>query len=570
MRKLNHIQNEKGVALITVVLLFVILVTLLGAAMFASVINQRNAFLAKDHTEAYYVAESGINLRISQLSDFLKDPGGYTGFNPSNDSIIEYLTYLVDGYNDASLLSLGNGNTANVIIEGPYEYPDFLDSQIFIITSTGTVNDVTRTLQQEMILTVTFGESSPIDKAIVSRGSVIMRNGTNGIVKGAILTNGENLWLTYGSRSGTLGPVFELGDVDKVPNDGVCDNITEYGWPVDRAPNLNNIYLGGESLGDSKINGDTSKLKNNNCFKDSTFYNEPPKVFPPVVVPPFPSKPYPVSVVNGKITLPDLRRTPGNYNGYIINGDLNVTSTITIDLGSFGYSTQLKKIVVNGNFVTSSQGALNVTGNGRLVIMKSFSEASTPLTQSGYKVEWSADVNPAGNDPTKIIFMFDTPTGNLPLYNSEGHVTSSQTSGFAMTFTIANQAIFNASLLSENVNYEWANAQIKGYIITNGDMIKITSGASTVASIPVWIYGPIAHVSLESNMTLYGSVLAKAVEFAAAQSMVEYTDMPENVTPIFNYLFYAQPTDGSGQAPSEANIFFSNIIEIDTPEVVSP
>ena len=564
MKKLSHIRNEKGVALITVVLLFVILVTLLGAAMFAAVVNQRNSILAKDHTEAYYVAESGINMRVSQLTDFLKDPGGYGDFDPRNESMLEFLTSLVDDLNALALLTFGNGNTANVTIEGPFDYPDFLDSQIFIITSTGTVNGVSRTLQQELIITVTFGDASPIDKAVVSRGSVIMRSG-NGIVKGAILTNGEPLTLTYGSRMGAVGPVFELGDVDTVKDiDGWCDNITDYGWPEDRQPNLNNIILNGEVLGDSKINGDTSKLKNNNCFKNTTYYNEPPKVFPPVVVPPFPLNPYPVSVVNGKITLPDLRRTPGNYNGYIINGDLTITSPITIELGTFGYSTQLKKIIVNGNFITSSQGTLNVTGNGRLVIMKDFTAATTPRTQQGtYEVQWNANVNPAGNDPTKVIFMFDTSTGNLPSYNNEGHVTSSSTSGFVMTFTIANQAIFNASLLSENVNYNWANAQIKGYIITNGDLIKITSGASTVATIPVWIYAPIGHVSLESNMTLYGSVLAKAVEFSAAQSMVEYTEMPDYITPVFNYLFYAQPTGGDGQAPSEANIFFSNIVEID-------
>ncbi len=564
MKKLNHIQNEKGVALITVVLLFVILVTLLGATMFAAVVNQRNSILAKDHTEAYYVAESGINLRVSQISDFLKDPGGYTGFDPRNESMLEFLTSLVDDLNEFALLNFGNGNTANVTVEGPFDYPDFLDSQIFIITSTGTVNGVTRTLQQELIITITFGESSPIDKAVVSRGSVIMRSG-NGMIKGAVLTNGEPLLLTYGSRNGTLGPVFELGDVDTVKDlDSWCDNITEYGWPENRKPNLNNIILNGEVLGSSSINGDTSKLKNNNCFKNTTYYNEPAKIFPPVVVPPFPSNPYPVTIVNGRITLPDLRRIPGNFNGYIINGDLTVTSPITVDLGTFGYSTQLKKIVVNGNFVTSSQGILNVTGNGRLVIMKQFSEGNTPRTQQGeYVVSWSASVNPNGNDPTKVIFMFDTPTGNLPQYNTEGHVISSSTSGFVMTFTIANQAVFNASLLSENVNYNWANAQIKGYIITNGDLIKITSGATTAAAIPVWIYAPIGHVSLESNMTLYGSVLAKAVEFSAAQSMVEYRDMPDYVTPIFNYLFYAQPTGGSGQAPSEANIFFSNIVEID-------
>jgi Tfp pilus assembly protein PilX len=74
MSKLNYIRNEKGMALITVLMVFLVLVILLGATMFAAVTNQRNAIFANEHSEAYYVAESGINLRVAQMSDFLNDP----------------------------------------------------------------------------------------------------------------------------------------------------------------------------------------------------------------------------------------------------------------------------------------------------------------------------------------------------------------------------------------------------------------------------------------------------------------------------------------------------------------
>jgi Tfp pilus assembly protein PilX len=66
MKLIRPFRNNKGMALITVVLIFLILVIMLGGAMFAAVVNQRNALFANDHTKAYYVAESGINTRISQ------------------------------------------------------------------------------------------------------------------------------------------------------------------------------------------------------------------------------------------------------------------------------------------------------------------------------------------------------------------------------------------------------------------------------------------------------------------------------------------------------------------------
>lgn len=63
--------NSKGIALVTVVLFFLVLVILLGGVMFSSISNQGNAMLSKDHSSSYYVAESGLNVTIEKLKAFL-------------------------------------------------------------------------------------------------------------------------------------------------------------------------------------------------------------------------------------------------------------------------------------------------------------------------------------------------------------------------------------------------------------------------------------------------------------------------------------------------------------------
>jgi len=551
MSKLSYIRNEKGMALITVLMVFLVLVILLGATMFAAVTNQRNAIFANEHSEAYYVAESGINLRVAQMSDFLNDPEEYIDLRVT--TMVDYLESMIADLNADNVIPVGNGNSATVTITGPEEFSEFFDSVRISITSVGNVNGITRTLQQDIIIQIVFGDETLIDKAIVSRGSVIMNNGL-GTVIGAVLTNGEQLQIMYRNKL-TTGPIFELGDVSVSNAIKKCANITAYGWPLGFTPNFNNLIFNKESF--ASVNGDTSKFKNNNCFKSSTPTYEPAKIFPRVLVQSFPTNPYPVSVVNGKITLPDLRRIPGGYNGYIINGNLNVTSNITVELGDYGYSAQLKRIIVNGNFVTSSQGVLNVTGVGRLVFMKNYGFPS-----AGQTVQWDAKVNPTGSDPAKVIFMIDTHNDLLPDIDANGNVTSSFAKGNVVTWSIANNAVFNASLIGENVNYEWSNAVVKGYIITNGDAVKLKANAQTIAATPVWIYAPVAHVSLESGAYLYGSVLAKAVEFQASNPVVEFKDMPPGAQ-LLSYMFYLQPVAGGGTNPDEAIIYFSNIVEID-------
>lgn len=558
MRKNTLLRNEKGIALITVVMIFLVLVIMLGGAMFAAVVNQQNAILANEHTESYYVAESGINLRIAQLEDFLLNPDLYVGFDPKITTMQAYLGEIADDLNESNIITLGNGNTANVFVTGPIENPDLLGAYVYKIRSVGTVDDVSRTLEVELILYMTYGNDSPMDKAIISRGSIVMYQG-NGIIRGGVFTNGEGLPILYQGKTVT-GPILELGDVDNYKNDkdlpydqwtylkngdGICDNIAGMAWPVEFPPTILDLHKNQTGPG--------------TCLDNALQTNEPLRRFPPVVTPAFPKILKTVEMgADGVITLPDLRKEPTSYDGYFID-TLNISSNVTIKLGSFGYSTQLKRLVV-GKINTTSQGKLTIEGTGRLMLMRSMTIANTPSNS----LQWNANVYVQGNNPAKFILVLDTPGAAIPSTNAAGSVnTGSDDPTFNPLFSFANGVIFTGSILSENVDYALTNVTFKGYLITNGGDITITS--NTVASepdIPIWIYAPIAHVTLGSNAVLYGSVMSKVVELSAASSGVIYKDMPPS-TQVFNYLFYAPPESGGGAAPNLPLLYYSNIVEVD-------
>ena len=83
--------NNKGVALVTVVLFFLVLVILLGGVMFSSISNQGNAIRSKEHTSAYYVAESGMNITLEKLKYFLTVQNDYSSID-----IGDYLEMMED------------------------------------------------------------------------------------------------------------------------------------------------------------------------------------------------------------------------------------------------------------------------------------------------------------------------------------------------------------------------------------------------------------------------------------------------------------------------------------------
>ena len=61
--------NRKGVALMTVMIAFLTLFILLGMIVMMTLSNQNTSMKTNDYTKAYYIAESGLNIRIQAIKD---------------------------------------------------------------------------------------------------------------------------------------------------------------------------------------------------------------------------------------------------------------------------------------------------------------------------------------------------------------------------------------------------------------------------------------------------------------------------------------------------------------------
>lgn len=151
--------NNQGVALVTVVLFFLVLVILLGGVMFSSISNQKNAMLSKEHSSAYYVAESGLNVTMEKLKKILLD-GGYSSFNVGEyDEKIAQLTTSVATLNgqSANLTGINPSGTYTISTSKP-------TSTTFLIRSTGVVDGVSRTVQTTFEITpvMEFGKPVPV------------------------------------------------------------------------------------------------------------------------------------------------------------------------------------------------------------------------------------------------------------------------------------------------------------------------------------------------------------------------------------------------------------------------
>ena len=61
--------NRKGIALITVMIAFLTLFILLGMIAMMTLSNQSTSIKTNDYTKAYYIAESGLNIRVQAIKD---------------------------------------------------------------------------------------------------------------------------------------------------------------------------------------------------------------------------------------------------------------------------------------------------------------------------------------------------------------------------------------------------------------------------------------------------------------------------------------------------------------------
>jgi len=353
----NKTLDNKGVALVTVVLIFLVLVTLLAGVMFASVSNQKNAILSKDNTTAYYTAESGLNLTVEKIDKYLVD-NNYGEIPPTEfTSYINNLNNYIVSLNNQSdtLTGINPSGTYLIQVSSPA-------AKTYTIKSIGTYNGVQRTIEG----TFSFVDKlEKMAKAVITKSSITMAN--NATIEGPIaslMVNANDVIDVHGCP---IGEVY-VPDVNstKISVGGSCNTVK----PITSAVTFNSFTL-------------------------PTYYTS--------------TNLRTVTFSNGTYTFPELNGKLGYYVASLSS------SNMTFNLGT-GSDDRIIKLYVNSLSTSSGTyniGDINVIGNGKLMVLITL-PASRTSGNSGnpkYQFSWDGNVNVGNTDLSKFQLVIKKGTG---------------------------------------------------------------------------------------------------------------------------------------------------------------
>ncbi|WP_462412935.1 pilus assembly PilX N-terminal domain-containing protein [Neobacillus sp. Marseille-QA0830] len=200
LNRLQSYNNEQGAALVVVLMVFIV-VTILGLAILGlAASNMTMATGDRNYQSAYYIAESGINARVNDISPQLKSAYApatdITNFFNRIDAALNLGTNVV--YTDFDS-SFGQEPKANVKIEKLPSDSLVSYSKTYKITSTGTINNRSRTVSK--VIHITWKPKSkvtiPASTVIFSKESYTVKNYK---VTGSVGSNG-NITLQGGQAS---------------------------------------------------------------------------------------------------------------------------------------------------------------------------------------------------------------------------------------------------------------------------------------------------------------------------------------------------------------------------------
>ena len=462
--------NRKGVALMTVMIAFLTLFILLGMIVMMTLSNQNTSMKTNDYTKAYYIAESGLNIRIQAIKDEFQ---ALASKNIGADDLFIQLEQKVSAMSSTITFSEttddDHASLSFTAIDNNELFPNHL---FYKVISKGTVNGISQTIRKELGFNyVAGGPGLAIGKAVLTQRNISI---------------GEQ-------KSVVIGPI----------GSNLLDNSTIQFNEVTQA----NIPMTFVPTGKTSSIITADKIGNRVTEVDNRF------VFPTIVYPTIPSttpKTVPAyTFTNNQATI--------NVFEYSFLENMNVADgqTLIINLGTRGTASSRKMLVVRNMNVS---GNIRVIGTGRLLLVFDYSRGTLNL---GPKFNACGNVmgsclteNP---DFTKFLFYLRTPG-----------VTQNDFASYR-NLDFSNLQLFYGSILGEFVNIEVKSGNFKGHIVTSGKSINFSSN-SVIQQ--VLFYAPFADITIDSNAVLSGSLVGNNFIIRNPQTRVTYIEVKKETFPF--------------------------------------
>lgn len=502
MKSIKILNKKDGMALLTVMLIFLILSILLGGVVASTTSNMRQSVVTKNHTAAFYASEAGLT---KVTTDFEKKLEELVDQDLSTAGFLSALNTYITA-NSAETVNLSNNNgeasLANVTIQGPTIDAD--GYRVITITSNGFVGDLERVLIKTYrfkYIEGTGGSGFIVDKAVMVKNTFTLTGSAQ--IIGAPIS-------TYSKSNSAISMDWST----KVP--GIELDPTLF----NASGNLinNNIFNNTQNInGKIYCDGNTGL----NCVDPLDEIFE----FPLIVMPGYPNK----------TTLPKLPNySSGNFvvntNGISMTGwvsNLTYTPTLssaayyvpnivipnnsqfTINVGNSDVLWVTDKLVLNG--------PMQVIGNGTLTIYVT-GNAGSATTSSADKISfaYSGGNGYIGNitNPERVKILVDPVFYRVKV--GKNYVEQ------PITLTVAGSSPVYIALMAANLNLNLSGSgKIDGYVVTGGTSITVSGGSSTAVAL---YYAPNAHFSLEGGGVINGAILANSFA-ASGGTYVTYSDV---------------------------------------------
>jgi len=467
---MKPIINNKGVALITVLLIFLTLTVLIGAMVMSSLSNQSTTIQTNDFSKSYYIAETGLNLRSAQIEQIFYD---IVEDNPDpNDLFIQFENAVRALPNTIDFPNTDDDDSVTLSFTASGTNYDYPDHNFYTLTSTSNVNGLSRTLSKEFgYLYTSSGPGLIIGKAVLTQRN--MSIGEQGSI--------------------VIGPIAS----NLLDNTSInLNNTTQNG--------INMVYV---------PSGKTGNVINPDKVGNRITEVASPYIFPIIKYPSIPTT-TPITISPYTFT-----NNKASINVYEYSYLENLTSAdgqiLTVNLGTRGTANSRKILRVKN---INMSGGLRVLGTGRLLLIYDYGVGTMTLGPKfnvcGNVVGSCLDENP---DYTKFLFYLKT-----------SNVTSGNFAAYP-TLTFENQQIFYGSILGEFANIAIKSSNFKGHIVTAGQKIDFTSN-SVIHE--VLFYAPFADITISSNAVLTGSLVGNTFTISNPQTKVTYIEVKKETFPF--------------------------------------
>jgi type II secretory pathway pseudopilin PulG len=472
-QRLKPYQNEKGIALV-VVLLVLAVVSIMGVTVLGLSINSlKESSTESNYQSTYYIAESGAtyelnNLSSSILQEYNSSNDGLTFFNKveANFKTITYTDFESNGGQQPStVITVTKKNDDNA---------NSATTRDYTITSIGTIGNSSRTVTQTFHLNwipkndVNIpSDTSVFVKTLISldRGATISGAiGTNSSLPNQILLNGGSRLI--GNNNIYVGPTGGSNVVNKAVTNPIIPISAVKGFVLPPFPEIPTY----PTLPDQKTTDSKGK-----------------KIY--------------YLINNGALQVVDY--VWNNYTLDMTNQDLSFSSLeiddnyqLNIDVGNSNRNLVVKDLnIPNGNIKILGTGTLTIYVTGNITM------------GSGSIINMGQNVN------------------QLNIYlTGSGSVSSPKT----LTLT-GSQKIYG-SLYAEDANIDFGNGSgFQGNILTGGKSVTVDGGAYANTQL---FYAPNADFSLLGGGTIQGSIIANSLT-ATGGSKIIYEKLDQSSLPFF-------------------------------------